>query len=117
MTNHYETLLETQRGPYTVIVDKTYEYLHPGELFDDSCHDIKEICERIDRGYYDWFMLRARVMLEDVELSSDYLGGCLYEDAREVLTDGVAEDLIYTAMESAKKQAVHYKRIFHDLVV
>ena len=49
-------------------------------------------------------MLRVRVLFEGHELGSAYLGGCLYEDAREVLTDGTAEDQISMAIEDAKKQ-------------
>jgi hypothetical protein len=35
-------------------------------------------------------------------LGSAYLGGCLYEDPKEVLTDGTAEDIIDEAMRGAK---------------
>ncbi len=49
-------------------------------------------------------MLRVRVLVEGHELGSAYLGGCLYEDAREVLNDGTAEDQIELAIEDAKKQ-------------
>jgi hypothetical protein len=44
--------------------------------------------------------------LDDVELGSDIVGGFLYEDARDVLTDGVAEDMIWTAMSEAEKRVV-----------
>ena len=49
-------------------------------------------------------MLRVRVLAGGVELGTDYVGGFLYKDAREVLTDGVVEDMIHTAMEEAKVQ-------------
>ena len=49
-------------------------------------------------------MLRVRVLVEGHELGASYLGGCLYKDAKEVLTDGTAEDIIYDAMEQAKKE-------------
>ena len=32
------------------------------------------------------------------------MGGFLYEDAREVLTDGTAEDLIWEAMQEADRE-------------
>ena len=102
---HYENLATYDRNGFTVIVDKTWEDIHPGDCFDDSCYDIQDMCRRIDSGDLDWFMLRVRVLIDDVELSSEYLGGCMYEDAREVLTDGTAEDLIYTAIEDAKTKA------------
>jgi hypothetical protein len=34
------------------------------------------------------------------------VGGFLYENARDVLTDGVAEDMIWTAMSEAEKRVV-----------
>jgi hypothetical protein len=50
-------------------------------------------------------MLRARVLLDGHELGEHIVGGFLYEDARETLKDGMAEDLIYAAMEEAKTEA------------
>ena len=117
MQRYYDTLLEEDRGQFHVIVDKTWEDLHPNDCFDESVTDIKEICEKIDRGTLDWFMLRVRVFFDGVELASDYIGGFLYKDAREVLTDGTAEDMIYCAIEDAKKEAMNMKQRFADLVI
>jgi hypothetical protein len=125
MNRHYDTLLEEQRGPYRVIVDKTWEDLDPADLFDTSIDpdtgkpyfDMDEIYSKINSGHLDWFMLRCRVMFEGVELSSDYVGGFLYEDAREVLKDGVAEDMIATALDAARGEAERMKRVFQELVI
>ena len=111
----YDTLAEFERDGYEIIVDRTYEDMHPGDSFDDSCHDIKEICDKIDRGVYDWFMLRVRVLVEGHELASEYLGGCLYENALDVLTDGVAEDFIAEAMVEAKSKVYRLSRVFGGL--
>jgi len=97
---HYDELLNEQRGPFNVIVDKTWEDIDPRGQFEDC--DVEEIIEKINNCTYDWFMLRTRVFWENVELAAEYLGGCLYEDAREVLTDGVAEDQIWTALQHAR---------------
>ena len=99
---YYETLLETDRGGFNVIVDKTYEELSPRDCFDDAVSDIDEIIKDIDRGHLDWFMLRVRVFFEDLELASSYLGGMLYEDPSECLTDGAAEDMIAEALAEAR---------------
>lgn len=105
MQRYYDTLLDEQRGAFQVIVDKTWEDLHPNDCFDESVTDIKDICDRIDRGSLDWFMLRVRVLFDGHELASDYVGGFLYEDAREVLSDGTAEDMIENTIEQAKESA------------
>ena len=49
-------------------------------------------------------MLRVRVLFEGHEMGSHYLGGCLYEDARDVLTDGTAEDCIEEALHEARQE-------------
>ena len=108
----YTVLAEYDREGFNVVVDKTWEDLHPQDSFDTSTdpdtglpyYDIQDICRKIDRGDLDWFMLRVRVMHEDVELAVNYVGGFLYEDAREVLTDGTAEDMIEESLDEARKR-------------
>ena len=113
MQNYYETLAEYERDGFTVIVDKTYEDLNPRDCFDTD--DIEEIIKDIDRGHLEWFMLRVRVLVEGLELGSAYLGGCLYEDPREVLTDGIAEDFIDQAMKEARPKVYALKQKFAEL--
>ena len=111
--NYFEPIAEFERDGFTVIVDKTYEDMHPRDSFETD--DVDEICRKIDSGCYEWFMLRVRVLVEGLELSSEHLGGCLYEDAREVLTDGTAEDIIDTAMIHAKSQVYRLSKVFAGL--
>ena len=112
---HYEELATYERDGFDIIVDKTYEDMHPRDSFDDSCHNVDEICRKIDDGTYEWFMLRVRVLVEGLELSREHLGGCLYYDAREVLTDGTAEDIIDSAMTEAKSQVYRLSKRFASL--
>ena len=114
MTRYYDTIAEFSRDGYDIIVDKTYEDMHPRDCFDD-CYDVEQICEDINSGNLDWFMLRVRVLVEGLELGSAYLGGCLYKDAREVLTDGTAEDFIAEAMVEAKQKVYMLSRKFTEL--
>lgn len=111
----YDTLAEFERDGYDIIVDKTWEDLNPRDSFDDTVCDIDEIVKDIDRGHLDWFMLRVRVMVEGLELGSAYLGGCLYEDPKDVLTDGTAEDFIAEAMVEAKSKVYRLSRVFGGL--
>ena len=113
MTRYYDTLAQFERDGYDIIVDKTYEDLDPRGQFDTD--DIDEIIKDIDRGHIEWFMLRVRVLVEGLELGSAYLGGCLYEDPREILTDGTAEDFIAEAMVEAKSQVYRLSRKFTEL--
>ena len=102
---HYDTLATYDRAGFEIIVDKTWEDLNPRDCFDDTVTDIDEIIRDIDRGHLDWFMLRVRVLLDGHELGSHYLGGMLYEDPKECLTDGSAEDCIEQALEEARAEA------------
>jgi hypothetical protein len=113
MQDYYETLATFEREGFDVIVDKRYEDLDPRGQFEDC--DVEEIIRKINDYTYDWFMLRVRVMAAGVELGSAYLGGCLYEDAKEVLTDGTAEDMIAEAMVEAKAEVYKVYKRFAEL--
>ena len=103
---YYDELARYEREGFEIIVDKSYEDLNPRDCFDDTVTDIDEIIKDIDRGHLDWFMLRVRALVDGHELGSAYLGGMLYEDPKECLTDGSAEDMICEAIAEAKKEAL-----------
>lgn len=113
MQRYYDELATYERDGFTVIVDKTWEDLDPKQCFEAD--DLPELYEKIDNGTYDWFMLRVRVLVEGLELADHYLGGCCYEDAKEVLTDGTAEDCIAAALTEAKKDVYRLKQKFCEL--
>jgi hypothetical protein len=115
MTRNYEELDSFERNGFTVIVDKTWEDLSPKDCFDDSCFNMKEMYDDIECGRLDWFMLRVRIMVDEYELASEFLGGCLYGDPREVLTDGTAEDLIAQAMITARREVYRMYKKFQDI--
>jgi len=109
---YYDTLAEYTRAGFDIIVDKTWEDLPLEDLFDTGLdpdtglpyYDVQQMARDIDSGKLDYFMLRVRAMYEDVELAVNYVGGFVYEDAAEVLRDGVAEDMISETIEDAKKR-------------
>jgi hypothetical protein len=113
MQRHYDELARYERDGFDVIVDKTWEDIPLADLFDTSIDpdtgkpyfDVEDMSRKIDRCELDYFMLRVRVLLQGHELGSHYVGGFLYEDASEVLRDGVAEDMIYEAMLEAREEA------------
>lgn len=109
MNRYYDELARFEREGFDVIVDKTWEDIALRDCFDDSCYDIRDMESKVNSGFYDWFMLRVRVLVDGHELGTSYLGGCLYEDAREVLSDGTAEDLISEAMKEAVEAGLDLK--------
>lgn len=100
---YYDELARFEREGFDIVVDKTWEDIDVGDCFDDSCYNIQELRDDINSGNLDWFMLRVRAFVDGNELGSSYVGGFLYKDAREVLTDGTAEDMIWEAINEAKK--------------
>lgn len=107
----------------TIIVDKTWEDMDPADCFDTSIDpstnkpyfDVEQMRKDIDAGDLDWFILRARVLLDDLELGRSIVGGFLYKDAEEVLTDGTADDLIAEALHEARNRAVKLKLQLEEL--
>ncbi len=106
MTKHYDQLASYPAGQFTVIVDKTWEDSLLKDSFDDTEFDIAKLANDIDMCKYDWFELRVRIMFEDIEMGSAYMGCLLYENPEEVLTDGVAQDLLATATVEANKRVI-----------
>ena len=113
----YTELATYQRDGFEIVVDKTWEDLSLDQCFDTSIdpesgkpyYDVRKMARQVDRCELDWFMLRVRVMLDGHELGTHYLGGCLYEDAKQVLTDGTVEDCLIEAMHEAKQEVKRLK--------
>ena len=114
---YWTTMGSSKAGELDIVIDKTWEDLALRDCFDDSCHDIADLERQVDNYDLDWFMLRVRVLFDGHELGSHYLGGCLYEDAREVLTDGTAEDCIAEALIEARSEVRRLKEKLNALAV
>ena len=123
----YWTHIETiERDGFRFIVDYTPEDMGLEGHFDDSIDpdtgkpywDLKELYRKIEYGYMEWFVLRVRAMVDDYEFGSAYCGGMLYDTdkIRDVLTDGIAEDLIWEAGKEAKETIAALKPKLATLV-
>lgn len=118
---YWQVLEEREQGQLRIVIDKSWEDLHPRDCFGDSVDPdtgepyVEEICRKIDNNELDWFTLRARVFYEDILLGYCNVSGLLYEDAREVLTDGIADDLVYAAMDEARDRVAELKIKFAEL--
>ena len=106
---HYEQITSFERAGFEIIVDRTYEEIDPWSQLSE-CFDSKEqLYADIDSGKYEWFMLRTRAMFQGHEMGSTYLGGCLYEDPRDVVTDGTVEDQLHEVLKEARVEALRLK--------
>jgi hypothetical protein len=115
MARYFDEIDSFERDGFTVIVDKTYEDIDPWDQLSECFDDKKQLYADIESGKYDWFMLRVRLMVDEYEITSEWLGGCLYENPREVLTDGTVDDLIATAMITAKREVYRMYKRFQDI--
>ena len=102
---YYDTIAEFERDGFDIIVDKTYEDMDPWDMLSECFDDRQELYRDIDSGKYEWFMLRVRALIKGREMGCTYLGGCLYEDAGQVMTDGTVEDQLITVLDEARVEA------------
>lgn len=103
MSKHYETLYTRETRGFHVVFSISYEETHPRDLFDDSVDDINEICEKIDNGFYTWFVARVEAYKNGILLASDYFGGNLYENPKDFINDGYFEDMVDNVVFEAQK--------------
>lgn len=103
MYDQYWTQFHTeQHDKFTIVASWNYEDCPIADCFDESCDDIKEYERKVENGDLYWFILRVQVFLNGVMLGCDYLGGCMYENVEDVLTDGMYEDVKYQAIQQAE---------------
>jgi len=103
----YEIIQEFEKGHFTVRVSITNEDLPLESTFDDSVTDISELYSQIEHGLLEYFVVRVQFFYEGIEAGSDYLGGCLYENAQTAIEqglDGYLEDML----AEAEAEAVTY---------
>ena len=106
---HYDELATFERDGFLIFVDKSYEDIDPWSQLSECFPSKHKLYKDIDSGKYEWFMLRVRAMLDGHELGCSYLGGCLYEDARDVLTDGTVEDQLIEVLHEARQEVRRLK--------
>lgn len=82
------------------------EMTSPRDHFDNDA-----TCYAIDRGVYKWFEARVRVLLDGRELSTDYLGGCCYENYEEFRKDAYFYDMARTAIREARQALANPPRL------
>jgi hypothetical protein len=109
----YTEIACIERNGFDIIVDRTWEDIDPRDHFEPE--DAEEICDKINKGIYEWFMLRVRVLLAGHVMATEYLGGCLYKDSHDVMTDGLADDLIFQALCEAKEEIVRMKALMAEV--
>jgi hypothetical protein len=103
---HYDTIDKQTVNGFDIVCSTTYEDTHPRDLFDDTVDDIGEMCRKIDLGLLDWFVVRVQAYKEGVLLGEAYLGGNLYDNRQDFVTEsgGYYQDLMGEAINEAKSK-------------
>lgn len=102
---HWEEIARFERDGFDIVVDKTWEDIDPWDQLSECFDSRKQLYADIDSGKYDWFMLRVTASIKGREMGQSYLGGCLYENPADVMTDGTVEDQLITVLEEARREA------------
>jgi len=102
--NHYETIHTENREGFEIRLSITPEDEHPRDCFDMTPEDMTDILEKIDRGFYLWFVAKVSAHRAGIELGADYLGSNLYENPKDFIRAGndYFEDMIETAINEAR---------------
>ena len=107
--SYWETVHSETREGFDIELAFTPEDIHPDDLFDwEACGNREETLEKIDAGLLLWFTARVRVSVDrpdgkaSVVIGEDYLGGCLYESARDFMASGYYEDMVQAALDNAR---------------
>ena len=97
---------------FTVVLETSWEDIDPRDLFDDSIDDVNDIVEKINTGFYEWFILRARVVFDEITIGESSIGGLLEENYSDILKDtGTIDDLIDESMYQAKQFIDNIKKV------
>lgn len=107
---HWETIWTFKTDRFTTEVAVTPETDMPEDHF-----EFDDDIQAIRSGNCDWFIVRARVLMDHkFEIGADYLGGCAYYHAEDFLRDSYFYDMIETAIGEArsylKKYPLPYQR-------
>jgi hypothetical protein len=113
---HWELIAEFEREGFDIVVDKTWEDIDPWSQLSECFDSKRQLYADIDSGKYEWFMLRVRALIKGREMGCSYLGGCLYERAEDVMTDGTVEDQLIEVLKEARQEALILQGLLKSLI-
>lgn len=101
---HFETIHTETREGFEIRLSIAPEDTHPRDCFEETPEDMAEMLEKIDRGFYTWFVAKVSAHRAGIELGADYLGGNLYENPKDFIKEGedYLEDMIEAAISEAR---------------
>ena len=96
---------------FDVIVDWTYEEAALGDCFDETVTDLEDMIRRCNQGIDTHYIARVRVFYRGHEMGCATLGSCYAydcdpEDDINAGISGYLEDMLYEAMDDARKETL-----------
>ena len=103
--NNWTKMKTFERDGFNLVVSRHYDDTNPRDCFDcfENEEQEEEFFRKIETGFYDWFGFRVQAFKHDVLLGEASLWGCCYEDAEEIFTDGVCDDIADQAISEAQE--------------
>jgi hypothetical protein len=101
---YYEKINTEKVKGFEIVFSIAYEDSHPKDCFDYEEDEMRELCDKIDRGVYSWFIARVEAYKNVVLLGTDYLGGCLYENPMHFIKEsgGYYGDMVKSVINEAE---------------
>lgn len=102
-------------GLFQIYFVPLVEYIPLRECFDDAEEDFKELERKIDRYDLQYFCAKVYGYFDGLEISSDFLGCCLYESFEDFYN---GEEYIKEMIETVENEGIEYlKRVKEKLSV
>ena len=112
MKTQWEKFGEETCEGFDIVFSISPEDIHPADCFDNSTdpktgkpyYDTDQMARDIDNGLLSWFIARVQAFKNGILLGSEYLGGNLYKDPTEFISDsGYYDDMKETVINHAKE--------------
>jgi len=98
-----KTLIKTVEG-FDIYFEALEEHISLFDLFEEE--EVEELSEDIDNGSLVYFCAKVTAEKAGLELSDDYLGGCIYKSEEEFyqMEGDYFDDMVNIVVEEAKKE-------------
>jgi len=108
MDKEWKRVHHEKCGQFDIYFSWTYENASLRDHYpDDSDDQIKKIATKINRGETTWFVAKVEAHKCGIELASDIIGGCLYDDPLDFVKDNdYYADLKENVIEEASDKLV-----------
>ena len=112
----YNILDERTVEEFDLIIDYTYSWEHPYEVFPKEKYDVDLILKKIDNRQLEYFDLRIRALFKGTEFARETIINLLYKDAYDILKQEELEDVIDSVIYDAKEKIVKLKILLGKLL-